>query len=144
MGFTGHTPYDWPAPNGYPDTAVAWSGSNSFGMTWKLLNWLSETKDADVPLLPILEATRSGVSQWTSTSLVDFWCRRLLGSLPARRNVLGDFLRQNGAAGDVSADHDSLARNDPKPIGRASCRERVGEYVWFSGGAGPLKKKKTK
>src|SRR3546814_13281544 len=22
MGFTGHTPYDWPAPNGYPDTAV--------------------------------------------------------------------------------------------------------------------------
>src|SRR3546814_10016767 len=58
MGFTGHTPYDWPAPNGYPDTAVAWSGSNSFGMTWKLLNWLSETKDADVPLLPILEATR--------------------------------------------------------------------------------------
>src|SRR3546814_9372752 len=76
MGFTGHTPYDWPAPNGYPDTAVAWSGSNSFGMTWKLLNWLSETKDDDVPLLPILEATRSGVSQWTSTNLVDFWCRR--------------------------------------------------------------------
>src|SRR3546814_3626980 len=72
MGFTGHTPYDWPAPNGYPDTAVAWSGSNSFGMTWKLLNWLSETKDADVPLLPILEATRVGVSQWTSTNLVDF------------------------------------------------------------------------
>src|SRR3546814_15346675 len=32
MGFTGHTPYDWPAPNGYPDTAVAWSGSNRFGM----------------------------------------------------------------------------------------------------------------
>src|SRR3546814_9343351 len=92
-GFTGHTPYAWPAPNGYPDTAVAWSGSNSFGMTWKLLNWLSETKDADVPLLPILEATRVGVSQWTSTTLVDFWCRRLLGYLPARRSVLVDYMR---------------------------------------------------
>src|SRR3546814_232389 len=114
MGFTGHTPYDWPAPNGYPDTAVAWSGSNSFGMTWKLLNWLSETKDADVPLLPILEATRSGVSQWTSTNLVDFWCRRLLGYLPARRGVLVDFMRQNGAAGDVIADTDSWAGNDLK------------------------------
>src|SRR3546814_11871935 len=83
-------------------------------MTWKLLNWLSETKDADVPLLPILEATRSGVSQWTSTNLVDFWCRRLLGYLPARRGVLVDFMRQNGPAGDGIADTDSWARNDPK------------------------------
>src|SRR3546814_9250593 len=83
-------------------------------MTWKLLNWLSETKDADVPLLPILEATRSGVSQWTSTNLVDFWCRRLLGYLPARRGVLVDFMRQNGAAGDVIADTDSWAGNDLK------------------------------
>ena len=114
MGFTGHTPYDWPAPNGYPDTAVAWSGSNSFGMTWKLLNWLSETRDADVPLLPILEATRSGVSKWTSTNLVDFWCRRLLGYLPARRSVLVDFMRQNGSAGEVIADTDSWAGNDLK------------------------------
>src|SRR3546814_11549910 len=81
---------------GYPDTAVAWSGSNSFGMTWKLLNWLSETKDADVPLLPILEATRSGVSQWTSTKLVEFWCRCLLGYLPARRGVLRSEERRVG------------------------------------------------
>src|SRR3546814_3610277 len=100
--------------------------------------------------LPILEATRSGVSQWTATSLVDFWCRRLLGYLPARRNVLVDFMRQNGAAGDVIADSDSWAGNDLKrhynqqrlrsmvslvlmspefQIGRASCRERVCQYV---------------
>ncbi|MFX7328996.1 hypothetical protein ABTI69_19625, partial [Acinetobacter baumannii] len=25
-GFTGHAPYNWPAPNGYPDTGLAWSG----------------------------------------------------------------------------------------------------------------------
>ena len=114
MGFTGHMPYDWPAPNGYPDTAVAWSGSNSLGMTWKLLNWLAETKDGEVPLLPILDATRSGVSQWTSTALVDFWCKRLLGYLPARRSVLVDFMRQNGAAGDVISDTDAWAGNDLK------------------------------
>lgn len=114
MGFTGHMPYDWPAPNGYPDTAVAWSGSNSLGMTWKLLNWLAETKDGEVPLLPILDATRSGVPQWTSTALVDFWCKRLLGYLPARRGVLVDFMRQNGAAGDVISDTDAWAGNDLK------------------------------
>lgn len=114
LGFTGHTPYDWPAPNGYPDTAVAWSGSNSLGMTWKLLNWLTEAKNGDVPLLPILAATRAGVPQWTSTALVDFWCKRLLGYLPARRSVLVDFMRQNGAASAVIADTDAWAANDLK------------------------------
>lgn len=114
MGFTGHTPYDWPAPNGYPDTAVAWSGSNSLGMTWKLLNWLTETKDGETPLLPILATTRSGVATWTSTALVEFWCKRLLGYLPARRGVLVDFMRQNGAAGDVVADTDAWSANDLK------------------------------
>src|SRR3546814_18625710 len=28
-------------------------------------------------------------------------------------------------------------------IGRAACRERVGQYVWISGGAGTLKKNNT-
>ena len=114
MGFTGHMPYDWPAPNGYPDTTAAWSGSNSLGMTWKLLNWLTETMDAETPLLPILAASRSSVAQWTSTNLVDCWCRRLLGYLPARRQVLVDFMRQNGAATDVIADTDAWSANDLK------------------------------
>lgn len=114
LGPTGHVPYDWPAPNGYPDTGVAWSGSNSYGMTWKMLNWLSETKDGENPLLPILAATRSGVSQWTSTNLVEFWCMRLLGYLPARRQVYIDFMRQNGAATDIIADTDEWSKNDLK------------------------------
>lgn len=114
MGFTGHTPYDWPAPNGYPDVGVAWSGSGSFAMTWKMLNWLSETADSGTPLLPILAASRSGVAQWTAKNLVEFWCRRLLGYLPARRQVLIDFMRQNGGANDIIADTDEWAKNDLK------------------------------
>lgn len=96
MGFTGHTPYDWPAPNGYPDTGVAWSGANSYAMTWKVLNWLTEASDTGVPLAPILDATRSGVPQWTARKLVDFWCTRILGYLPARRSLLIYFMAQNG------------------------------------------------
>jgi len=114
MGFTGHTPYDWPAPNGYPDTGVAWSGSNSFGMTWKLLNWLTETADNNVPLMPVLAVTRSGVTQWTAQNLVEFWCKRILGYLPARRQAIIDFMRQNGAATDVVADNDAWSANDLK------------------------------
>lgn len=114
LGPTGHVPYDWPAPNGYPDTGVAWSGSNSYAMTWKMLNWLTETKDGSTPLLPILAATRSGVSQWTSKNLVEFWCNRLLGYLPDRRQVYIDFMRQNGTANDIIADTDEWSKNDLK------------------------------
>lgn len=116
-GFTGNVAYNWPAPNGYPDTAVAWSGSNSYAMTWKLINWLTETSDASVPLSPILATTRSNVTTWTANNLVDFWTVRLLGyALPAaRRQVLVNFMAQNGnPASDVIADTDTWAASDLK------------------------------
>ena len=117
VGYTGHTAYNWPSPNGYPDVAVSWSGANSFAMTWKLLNWMTETKDADVPMSPILAATRAGVASWTANNLVTFWCQRILGYQPtaARKSVLVNFMAQNGnAATDAIADTDSWAANDLK------------------------------
>ncbi|MGO4259226.1 DUF1800 domain-containing protein [Lysobacter sp. TAB13] len=98
MGFTGHQPYDWPAPNGYPDVREAWSGSSSYAMTWRILNWVTETSESGVPLMPILATTRSKVPSWTATKLVDFWCQRILGYLPtaARRQTLIAFMAQNG------------------------------------------------
>lgn len=121
MGFTGHQPYDWPAPNGYPDVATAWSGASTFGMTWKLLNWLTETNNVagDGKLLPILQLTRAGVpaSQWTANRLVEFWCRRILGYMPKSQRVsaLRAFLAQNGdPATYVIEDTNSWAQNDLK------------------------------
>lgn len=120
MGFTGHHVYEWPAPNGYPDTLAAWSGSNTLGMTWKLLNWLTEKKDAaGNPLVPVLATTRSGLpaSQWTATKLVDFWSDRVLGYKPAsaRRDTLVGFMAQNGdKSGYVIGDDDVWSANDLK------------------------------
>ncbi|MGO1072921.1 DUF1800 domain-containing protein [Lysobacter sp. CA199] len=117
MGFTGHAPYEWPAPNGYPDTREAWSGSGSYAMTWKLLNWFTETNDNNVPLAPILATTRSKVPSWTANKLVDFWCQRILGYLPtaARRQTLVAFMAQNGdPATYVITDTNAWAGNDLK------------------------------
>lgn len=116
FGFTGHEPYAWPAPNGYPDTGVAWSGANGFAMSWKILNWLTETNDGGNPLLPILQASRSNVSKWTAATLVDYWCNRILGYLPTaqRRNTLIAFMAQNGGKDDVIADSDAWSGNDLK------------------------------
>ncbi|MBW8852201.1 MAG: DUF1800 domain-containing protein [Xanthomonadales bacterium] len=118
LGATGHLPYEWPAPNGYPDTGLAWSGASNLVMTWKLLEWFTEATDAgNAPIAPILDASRSGVSSWTANNLVDFWCQRLLGYLPAasRRQVLAGFLAQNGdPASYVITDTDAWAASDPK------------------------------
>jgi len=121
MGFTGHQPYDWPAPNGYPDIATAWSGASSYGMTWKLLNWITETNNVagDGKLLPVLDITRAGVptAQWTANRLVDFWCKRILGYVPKaqRVSVLRGFLAQNGdPATYVIEDTNAWAQNDLK------------------------------
>ena len=117
VGPTGHAPYTWPAPNGFPDVAQAWSGANSFAMTWKLINWMTETKDAEVPMSPILAATRAGVASWTANNLVNFWCQRLLGYQPsaARKTVLSRFMAQNGdPATQVIADTDTWAASDLK------------------------------
>ena len=117
LGFTGHEPYAWPAPNGYPDTEQAWTGANSLAMDWKLLNWLTEARDGETPLLPILALSRSQVSQWTATRLVDYWCDRILGRKPrnARRQMLIGFMAQNGdPASHVIADTNAWAGNDLK------------------------------
>jgi uncharacterized protein (DUF1800 family) len=120
LGTTGHAPYDWAAPNGYPDVGVTWSGSNNMVSTWRMLSWLTEALDTDTaqtPLLPILALSRAEVPVWTANNLVDYWCRRILGYLPvaSRRQVLVAFLAQNGApATYVITDTDSSATTDLK------------------------------
>ncbi len=120
LAATGHAPYDWAAPNGYPDVGVPWAGSNSVVTTWKMLSWLTETLDTDTaltPVLPIVAQSRANVASWTANNLVDYWCQRILGYLPvaSRRQVLVAFLAQNGdPATYVITDTDTSATTDLK------------------------------
>ncbi len=120
LSSTGHAPYDWAAPNGYPDVSVTWSASNNMVTTWRMLTWLTEARDTDAattPLLPILALSRTNVASWTANNLVDFWCQRLLGYMPiaSRRQILVSFLAQNGdPATYVITDTDSSATTDLK------------------------------
>ncbi len=120
LAATGHAPYDWAAPNGYPDVGVPWAGSNSVVTTWKMLSWLTETLDTDTaltPLLPIVAQSRANVASWTANNLVNYWCQRILGYLPvaSRRQVLVAFLAQNGdPATYVITDTDTSATTDLK------------------------------
>lgn len=116
LGGTGHLPFDWPAPNGYPDRAEAWSGANSFGMTWRMLGWLTETNDDGTRLMPIVEDSRANVPTWTAANLVDYWCLRLLGGppAPARLQMLRAFMGQGAPAGHVITDDNAWRGSDLK------------------------------
>lgn len=119
FGFTGHVPFGWPAPNGYPDVTGPWSGSNTYGQTWRMLDWLTDTTDSGFPLIPVLANTRADVpaSAWTANNLVEYWCNRLLGYQPdaARRQVLARFMAQNGdPATYVIEDREEWSGNDLK------------------------------
>lgn len=116
-GMSGHLPFGWPAPNGYPDVAPAWNGSNALAMSWRVLNHLPERQDDGVPVLPVLELSRTQVPVWTAVALVDFWTTRILGRpLPsARRASLLQFMAQNGdPAAYVIEDSNTWAGGDLK------------------------------
>jgi hypothetical protein len=94
-----------------------WAGSSSMGMTWKMLNWLTEANDNGTTLMPIVQLTRANVPVWTANALVDYWCMRLLGYLPApeRRQTLAGFMAQNADPATTRIDDtDAWAANDLK------------------------------
>lgn len=103
---TGHGPFRWRTPDGFPDDAGAWASTSAMGQTWRLLTRLPQMEDAtDNPILPILETTLAGLApgERTPARIVDFWLDRVLGYPPQdfRRRDLIDFMRQNGASSQV-------------------------------------------
>lgn len=106
---TGHRPFYWAAPNGYPDKQEAWTSSGALAMTWKLLTRLTELRqdrnNANSPrIADIVAMTQSALpaGQRSADAIVDYWIGRLYGYQPetSRRTIFVDFMRQNAAAGD--------------------------------------------
>lgn len=100
---TGHGPFRWRTPDGFPDNAEAWASTSVMGQTWRLLTRLPQMDDAnDVQILPILDLTRAALAsgERTPERIVDFWLDRVLGYQPQdfRRRDLIDFMRQNGSS----------------------------------------------
>ncbi len=103
---TGHGPFRWRTPDGFPDDAGAWQSTSVLGQTWRLLSRLPQMDDVnDEQILPVLDITRSALApaERTPRRIVDFWLDRVLGSQPLdfRRRDLIDFMRQNGSSEQV-------------------------------------------
>ncbi len=93
---TGHAPYEWRPPTGYPDTAAPWLGSNPLVMTWRMINWLSDARGPDGATYPFDVVAGTPQEVVTAEQLADYWIQRGLGRSmdAASRQVVVDFMAQ--------------------------------------------------
>ncbi len=112
---TGHGSFRWPAPDGYPDTALRWTSVSVMGQTWRLLSRLPELRQAGggpalLQVQALTTAALPNTAQRTATAIVDWWLDRLIPRpvSPARRQNLIDFMRQNAAPDAVLDIHSNL------------------------------------
>jgi len=100
---TGHRPWGWSPPNGYPDRAEIWLGSSSLVRSWRMLHWLLDGDHiATGNGLDVLQATLdapelANPAERTPRNLAAFWYQRLLGYQPEPAQLLAaaEMLRQS-------------------------------------------------
>lgn len=92
---SGHPLFQWQTPDGYPDTAEKWTGSNALVGCWRVVNWLNDTKNWwDKSYVPFDPFTAMPAHVRTAPAIADFWIQRVLGrplSTAARQEVI-DFM----------------------------------------------------
>ena len=92
---TGHEPYHWPAPNGYPDVRAAWSSMSPMVAAWRLVGWLIDFENGSgVHYLDVVGQTPADVR--TPNELVDHWIQAVLSRPmdPTDRQTLVEFMGQ--------------------------------------------------
>lgn len=131
MESTGHMPFTWATPDGFPDNKQAWLGSTPLIMGWRVLNYLSMAWFPDDPANPdttgwhtthpvdVVAVTKLELSpgERTANNIVDLWVERFLGydaTTPAQpqlntgdRDALVLFMQQDAASADTVLDLDS-------------------------------------
>jgi uncharacterized protein (DUF1800 family) len=95
FGETGHPLFEWPAPDGYPDTRTKWQSASPRVMSWRFNNWLIDFHNSnDQYFLDVLGQTP--VHARSANELADFWINRILGypMPPTERHEIVQFMAQ--------------------------------------------------
>ncbi len=106
----GQPLFQWPPPNGYPDTREAWTSTMPMLQRWRMVNWLMEWEvegDEGRRRLPIQGIMPGNVR--TPEQIVDWWSHRLLGYTlpPNERGPIVDFMAY-GRAPDADLPPDQV------------------------------------
>ncbi|MGH8173859.1 MAG: DUF1800 family protein, partial [Rhodanobacteraceae bacterium] len=86
---TGERPFDWRAPNGFPDASDFWMGSTAFVHAWRTIDWTIDegTGEDQTPLAPVLAVTLQGLGVdphgHTPNLIANLWLVYCLGWIPS-------------------------------------------------------------
>jgi uncharacterized protein (DUF1800 family) len=110
MDDTGHFPFEWQAPDGFPIQSNFWMSSTALIQTWKTVDWIMDETESDENITPLRVNTLAHFQniqdQLTPQNLVAFWMTRIFNLTPPG-GWLGDpvfeaavtFLRQSPSQG---------------------------------------------
>ncbi len=86
MDDTGHYPFEWQAPDGYPSRSSYWMSSTALIQTWKTVDWLLDRNNSGNYLLPVREKTvqwfQVNPNNMTPENLLSFWMRNIFDKNP--------------------------------------------------------------
>ncbi len=87
MDDTGHYPFEWQAPNGYPAHSNYWMSSTALIQTWKTVDWMVDERDGnDEYRFPIrartLQHYQNMQGQLTPNNVASYWMSRIFDRTP--------------------------------------------------------------
>ena len=88
MDDTGHFPYEWRPPDGYPSRSDFWLSSTALIQTWKTVDWLIDHNSTSNPLLPIVPYAVQHFqglpeAELTPDNLLSYWMSRIFDNTPS-------------------------------------------------------------
>lgn len=91
---SGHIPFNWRAPNGYPDEKEDWSSTMPMLQRWRAMNRIMTGVDEVPDIVATILAQTPGTSL-SATTLADHWISRVLGrsmEFPSHRDEIITFM----------------------------------------------------
>lgn len=86
MDDTGHYPFEWQPPDGFPVQSSYWMSSTALIQTWKTVDWVIDRNNSGNYLAPIRQVTvanyNSNPDDMTPENVVDWWMTRIFNTSP--------------------------------------------------------------
>ncbi len=87
MDDTGHFPFEWQAPDGYPMKSSYWMSSTALIQTWKTVDWLMDRNNSGVYITPLRARTlsyfQSRQDEMSPQGLVNYWMIKIFDTRPS-------------------------------------------------------------
>jgi len=86
MDDTGHFPFEWQSPDGYPMKSSYWMSSTALIQTWKTVDWIIDEENSGLYITPLLVRTvaefENTPTELTPENMLIFWMTEIFDHVP--------------------------------------------------------------